>query len=237
MDYDVVYFVKDSDVNEELTYSLRSVEKNFPFRKLYVYGGLPKNLYVKHHINIEQRGWTKWDKVAKMIEIACMNDHISEWFWLFNDDFYVMRPPIYDYYYSNGDINKLADGLEKKYGYATSYCKMLRHSAKILKEKGYPTISFATHTPILINRDHALKCMREFEGIRGFRSLYGNYELKNGNLPFPVETGKDVKIRNAKEAIDTPYPFLSSSDLSFQENEQFRKLIMETFPDKSRYER
>lgn len=35
---DIVYFVKESESNEELRYSLRSL-KNFPRRKVWFYGG------------------------------------------------------------------------------------------------------------------------------------------------------------------------------------------------------
>ena len=35
---DIVYFVKDTDTNEELRYSLRSLA-NFPHGKVWFYGG------------------------------------------------------------------------------------------------------------------------------------------------------------------------------------------------------
>ena len=39
-DLDIVYFVKDTPTNEELRISLRSVAKNMPHKRVWVFGGL-----------------------------------------------------------------------------------------------------------------------------------------------------------------------------------------------------
>lgn len=42
--YDVVYFVKDTERNEELKYSLRSLEQNWKYNKVWFCGGCPSDL-------------------------------------------------------------------------------------------------------------------------------------------------------------------------------------------------
>lgn len=62
--YDIVYFVKESDENEELRYSLRSL-KNFPHKRVWFYGGCPKGLKPDVHVYVEQNEQNKWQNVNK----------------------------------------------------------------------------------------------------------------------------------------------------------------------------
>lgn len=235
--YDVVYMVKDWPDNEELTYSIRSVEKNFPYKRIIIYGTQPKNLQVDKYYHVNQIGWTKWDRVQNMVIAACSNNHLTNYIWLFNDDFYVTRPVDEFFYYSNGKIDGVVKGLVKKYGYETSYARMLKHQAKVLRENGYTTDSFTTHTPLLINRKVFIECINKFSGVRGFRNLYGNYAKCTYDLPYPVKTVKDIKVRNRTEEVENIIPFLSSSDKSFETNEKMRDFLFKEFKNKSKYER
>ena len=65
---DIVYFVKDTKINEELRYSLRSL-KNFPHGKVWFYGGCPEGLKPDYHIKIEQDQPTKWANIFKMFKL------------------------------------------------------------------------------------------------------------------------------------------------------------------------
>ena len=237
MDYDVVYFVKDCDVNEELTYSLRSVCKNFPYRRVYIYGTQPKNIQVDKYYHVYQMGWTKWDKVQSMLEMACLNNHMTDYIWIFNDDFYVTKPVTNYAYYSNGRIINICKALEKKFGHKTGYSTMLEYQYQALKKHKYPTNSYTTHTPFLIKREYLLECMRLFSGVRGYRNLYANYVDKKYGLPYPVIVDKDIKVRSSSETIESDWPFLSSSDLSFQTNKKLNEFLTTEFNEKCKYER
>ena len=85
--WDIVYFVKDTKVNEELKHSVRSL-KNFPHNKVWFYGGCPDGLKPDHHIYIKQDQPTKWQNIFEMFKMACKNKDITKNFWLFNDDFF-----------------------------------------------------------------------------------------------------------------------------------------------------
>lgn len=234
--YDIVYVLKDATYNEEFIYSLRSVCKYFDYRRVYIYGTQPKNVKVDRYHHVIQSGWTKWDRVQNMLTAICQNKNITPYFWLFNDDFYVTEEPEKLYYYSNGDLYRIAEGLENKYGHDTEYSRMLKHEADMLKEKGYDTRAYNTHTPLLIHRETFIEAMAEFSGVRGFRSIYGNYAKKKYGLPLRIKTCKDNKIRNAIEPISHHMPFLSSSDKSFRENEELRQFLETEFNEKCKYE-
>lgn len=237
MDYDVVYFVKDCTENPELTYSLRSVCKNFPYRRVYIYGTQPKDIQVDKYYHVNQMGWTKWDKVQSMLEMACLNNHMTDYIWVFNDDFYVTKPVTEYAYYSNGRIINMCKSLEKKYGHKTSYSTMLEYQYQTLKKHKYPTNSYTTHTPLLIKREYLIECMRVFSGVRGYRNLYVNYVDKKYGLPYPVLVDKDIKVRGSKEEIESDWPFLSSSDTSFMTNKNLHDFLTSNFNEKCKYEK
>lgn len=58
---DIVYFVNPDLVNSELVYSLRSVDRNFPCRNVWFYGGQPIKLMARLIRNSSKPGWTVLD--------------------------------------------------------------------------------------------------------------------------------------------------------------------------------
>lgn len=230
MKHDIVYFVKESPENEELRYSLRSIERNFPHNKVWFYGGKPNGLKPDKRVPITQTCPTKWQNVKFMLRMACKNDDITEDFWLFNDDFFVMKPvkelpPIYD-----GDLYKRIVRLEGRYGdKPTNYTANLRKAVKELENRGLECLNYAVHIPILVNRKKALEVLKEFPNCPMFRSLYGNY-CKIGGKDY-----HDVKIHEINKGVDPDWEFLSTADISFK-NGKVGEYIREAFKERSRFE-
>lgn len=233
--YDIVYFLKTDVSNEELVYSLRSVEKNWHYRRVCFYGGCPENLKPDRLFRTEQEGLNKWQKVRNMIIEACKNDDISEEFWLFNDDFFILRPvdenmpPQY-----NGDLVKYAEYIERKQGAADNHTCSLREAAKVLKEAGLTTYNYEVHKPMLINRQKALEVFDKFPNIHAFRSLYGNYWQIGGTSMHDMK----IKILNygRMDQVDSFWQFLSTSDESFKGGNA-GEYIKRKFNKKSRFEK
>ena len=223
--YDIVYFVKESDENEELRYSLRSL-KNFPHKKVWFYGGCPKGLKPDVHIHVDQNEQNKWQNVNKMLRLACSNKDITKSFWLFNDDFFVMQNIKKPINYYNGDLYKRIVKLEDEYKGITPYSQLLRDCCRELESIGATTKNYTLHVPMLFNRDKAIELFKMTD-FPGFRSLYANY-FKIGSKQM-----RDVKItsknKTYKEGI-----YLSSDDESFQG--ELGKQIREIFKDKCEYE-
>lgn len=222
---DIVYFVKDTEENEELRYSLRTL-KNFPHRKVWFYGGCPEGLKPDQHVYVEQNEKNKWQNVNKMLRLACKNKKITKNFWVFNDDFFVMKPIDKPTNYYNGDLYKRIVTLEDKFGKITSYSQLLRDVCKELESLGATTKNYTLHIPMLINRDKALELFK-ISDFPGYRSLYANYFNIGGKQM------RDVKIIS-KEKVYKDGIYLSTDDKSFKGKvgEQIRQL----FPNKCKYE-
>lgn len=225
MEKDIVYFVKDTESNEELRYSLRTL-KNFPHRKVWFYGGCPAGLKPDKWVHIVQDKENKWENVRMMLESACKNKEISSSFWLFNDDFFIMKKLYDPKTLYNGDLYKRIVQLEDKYERITTYSKQLREMCKELEAMGCPTRNYALHVPILIHKKKALEVLN-LSDCPMFRSLYANYCNLGGVL------SSDCKITSIEKTWKRG-AYLSTDDDSFKG--AVGKQIRELFPDKCQYE-
>lgn len=232
--HDAVYFLKDSAFNAELKYSLRSIEKNLPHNKVIFYGGKPLGLTPDKQFLVNQKPGNKWLNVSDMLYQACLNDEITESFWLMNDDFFVLSEPIADCF-SDGDISQLCSIIQlKNRGFPTKYTKHLEKTAKALENEGYVSMNFELHCPMLINRKEMLKVYDEFPGVAGHRSLYGNVAV-NDLTGVRWGSCNDHKIVDLDKGIGDWSWFVSTEDRSFAEG-KVGKEIRALFPEKSRFE-
>lgn len=222
---DIVYFVKESESNEELRYSLRSL-KNFPHRRVWFYGGCPKGLQPDQHIFVKQDKENKWKNVSTMLDLACRNNYITKDFWLFNDDFFIMEKINKPRNYYRGDLYKRIVQLEDKTG-LTPYSQLLRDCAKECESLGFTTKDFSLHIPLKINRINML-CLRNMTDFEGFRSLYGNAYT---NTKYMMN---DCKITSLTKEY-TSGCYLSTDERSF-ESGIVGKQIRSKFQDKCEYE-
>lgn len=228
-DLDIIYFVKDSAFNEELRYSLRSVEQNFPHNRVVFYGGKPAGLKPDLYFPVVQKGKTKWDKVRDMLTLVCKNDKITDDFVLFNDDFFVMSPIKSLETFADDSLSDLVARIEVKNNYrSTVYTAQLLRAYEALKKAGFSTLNFELHKPMIINRRLMLKTREEFPNIPASRSLYGNLYCY---LPMHVI---DCKITDL-ETIPEDFVFVSTDDISFAEG-KVGEYIRRKFPKKSRFE-
>lgn len=227
---DVVYFVKNAPHNEELRYSLRSIEKNFPHATVWIYGFCPYELNADRVINVEQMEPTKWQNTRKLMAAACANDDITPDFWLFNDDFFIMKPitelpPLYD-----GDIITHIEEIKARHGgTATAYTNQLEHLAKTLKTAGYGTKNYAIHKPMLINRAKMRETLEKYPDEPMLRALYGNMHNIGG------QPAKDCKIAAHLRPNTKDQAIISTDDFAFA-NLDTGDYIRAQFPDKCHYE-
>ena len=232
MKYDIVYFVKNADENPELTYSLRTL-KNFPHAKVWFYGGCPKNLQPDEHVYERQISLTKYSNVSNMMYDVCCNNNITESFWLFNDDFFILKKLTSEYMHllekgvHNGSLIRQIERCENTTDGVNGYTRKLRRTLEWLEENDYPTRNYEMHLPMLINRK---KMKKVLDGTKHCsRSKYGNIYLEpNINTP-------DVKIFS-RTCEPRQEDFLSTSDDSF-ENGKAGELIRNKFKEKSKWEK
>ena len=229
--WDIVYVLKN-DIDDgnysELRYSLRSLV-NFPHRNVWFAGGQPERLKPDYSFPIDQKGTTKWEKVCYTLKKICENKEISENFWLFNDDFFVMAPNKQYHAYTDGDLAFRILTLEDRQRGRTKYSNILRQCLFFLKQNNLPTTNYALHLPMLINKIKALEVLDTYPEIINFKNIYGNY------IGMEAYYTSDVKYSDNSRSIDKSSPYLSSMDRSFL-NGAIGNYIRESFPEKSKYE-
>lgn len=227
--YDIVYILKNNYSSEELRYSLRSVCENFPYNKVWFYGGKLPDIEPDEYVELIQEGATKWEKVKFTLEQIFRNGNITEDFWLFNDDFFIMKPVDDLPYMINGTIERHAARIRARHnGVDSAYTRNLRKAALELTKAGYDQVNYALHVPMLINREKGLKTLKSFPNSPMFRSLYGN-QWEVGGV-----TCKDVKIADPDAEPSGDGAMLSTTDKSF--GGKVGGYIKEQFPKKCRYE-
>ena len=225
-DLDIVYFVKDGRVNEELRYSIRSVCKNMPYRRLWIFGGCPRSIVPDVRVRVEQEGKTKWDKVHAMFRMAAENKEITDDFILFNDDFFVMKPV--------DKIETIHRGLLEDHVQVLGngpYRKMLEGIDGELKKRGETSYSYELHTPFIYNKKKLLKLLDDNPDLRCTRTMYGNIYKIGG------KRASDVKIFSSKPAFNyEDSTFLSTDDPVINRNNDAWAYIMKQFPASCKYE-
>ena len=222
---DIVYFLRDGK-NEELRYSLRSVEENFAYKRVWFAGGKPSGIEPDCYMPIKQDAPSKWENVRNMLIEVCKNDEITKDFWLFNDDFFVLEPC--DDSLPQSYFGLLEDHIIRC-RFSGEYVDRLRHLLETLKEAGLSTLNYSVHKPILVNRKKALEVLEKFPDEPMFRVLYGNY-AKIGGVDEP-----DYKIRKTGENLKMGNRFVSTEDGSFLHGIVGRQL-RDRFDYKSRFE-
>ena len=181
---DIVYILKEDVEPDELRYSLRSVCKNFPYKEVWFFGGKPEGITPDHYVQFRQKGMMPWEKVVSTIEEICRNKDISEDFWLFNDDFFIMKkvkdmPP----YYDKTLLRRIQQIEGRRGGIPSLYSTQLRRTREALVTEGYRTLNYAVHMPILINRTKNFTVCMEIQKTSNSQSNLEKEEWNWRNQP------------------------------------------------------
>jgi len=224
---DIVYILKNGVNPYELRHSLRSVCENFPYKRIWFYGGAPEGITADVQVKFEQSGNTKFKRAMSTYKEIMQNDEITEDFWLFNDDFFIWQKiteyePVYV-----GNLANRIKNIEARHGCSTQYTLMLRATLQELRRHGLDTLDYGAHCPILINRKKGLEVLKLYPDC-SFRSAYGNHCHIGGKQV------KDYKIQNLRDYPDDR-EFVSTSDVSFRSG-NVGKCIRSKFCDPCKYE-
>jgi len=227
--FDIIYILREDITTEELKYSLRSVEKNFPHRLVWFVGGQPKGLKPDVRLSHRQEGETKWAKIRSSMWKAVNEDDLSDDFFLFNDDFFIMKPVKGKWKnFIDGTLKERCDEIRQNvHPWLNPYGRTLWKAEQELKSLGFPTMNYDVHLPMLFNKklvkENIYKCSSP-----QMRSVYGNLTLS------PYIKRPDVKVYD-KETVPPDPDFLSTSDEIFQDG-KVGEYIRQQFPDPSIYE-
>lgn len=218
--------------NDDIKYSLRSLDKNFKVKgKVFIVGGRPNwiNVNTVTHIYAEDKERNKLVNAIHKILIACKDRRISEDFILMNDDFLFLKETDDIKNYNIGTIEEMKRTHRTKGGY---YYKAICDTLEILQSKNMSTISYETHYPIIINKNNFIEIIKETGKIAYlFRSFYGNRYIKESKKI------KDFKVFNHHQFFKgKEREFMSLSD-EIEKYPSMKEWYSNIFKDKSKYER
>lgn len=179
----------------ELDVCIALINKNVPHRNIHV---------VEAHDNARRQVPSHINQILKL-RWAIENLDITDEFYLFNDDFFVLKPVTDIPYYHRGTLD---EHLATRFGRGI-YTKVLKATRGFL---GGDALSYDVHVPFLFDKEKLYTLIQELEPkiLDGtcplIRSTYGNRFAVGG------ERIQDVKISSNFEGKT----YLSTSEASFR---------------------
>lgn len=218
--------------NNEIRYSMRSVEKNVPHRNIVIVGYLPRFARNVVHVPCRDPYRNKLQnsihKTAKIVK----EKRISERFAIMNDDFFFLKPleKILNFY--KGSMAEMIRTHPTKNGY---YFEAAKRTRDMLKEKGIVPKDYSLHYPMILEKRKVARILSMFdhraEGYL-FRTVYANYYNLGGYVrkDSKVKSMPELKMKRIKQS-----DMISTSDgIAMQSS--FREWIHKKFPEPSKYE-
>lgn len=228
MPNDIIYILKADIETDELKYSLRSVEKNFPINRVWFVGGQPEDLEPDKRIRHVQIGSSKWELIRSSMWKAVNTEDLTEDFFLFNDDFFVMKPVDTDSFrnFVDGTLERRIDELHSESG-MNAYTRTLFKLEQELMTMHEPTMNYDVHLPMLLNKEQVRSTLYKCSSPQ-MRSAIGNIN----RLPFVIHP--DVKVYDL-ESVPKNETYLSTNDETFRKG-KVGEYIRKTFRKPSRFE-
>ena len=229
---DFVYICKDGD-NEELRYSIRSVDASFPEANIWVVGGKP-GWYVGNYIKVPQN-LTKYKNAFYNLKSITESEAISESFVLMNDDFYIVKKiDSINTYHGGSLLEKIK--LYQKINSNSGYTRKLSATYKKVVSLGIENaLDYELHVPMIMEKEK-LKEILKYQDQFLWRSIYGNLFNVGG------EQIEDVKVYTKGPLVLKSYNlkkeehiYLSSADTSF--DLILNNILKEQFITKTKYEK
>lgn len=198
---DVVYILGKGSTwsDNEIRFSLRSVDINLEHRGIFIIGDRPDFINTRFltHIPAEDIHTEKLKNALHKLKIACLDSRISDDFVLMNDDFFILKKlPMIRYLYKC-TLKQSLKAHPAKSGY---YYDAIKDTLDFLKKHNVKQAKdYSVHYPIIFNKEKLLKVIELIENQEKqllLRTVYCNmYEVKS-------EKKRDVKIRNLSDLKD-----------------------------------
>jgi Stealth protein CR2, conserved region 2 len=198
---DIVFPIRNAGSfwnNNELRYSLRSIEKHLHgYRKIWIIGERPlwltKNIiHIPHPDDFIYPARNIYAKIKK----ACQYQELSENFLFFNDDHFLLsdfNASEFPYFY-RGNLKDVKNN--------TVYQETVNNTIRSLESRNLPTLDFDTHTPILYNKARFIEITDKYHWHREhafcIKSIYCNTVGMQGTF---AEDGK-FKLPKGEEQLN-----------------------------------
>lgn len=226
--------------NNELRYSLRSVEKHLKnYGNIYVIGEIPDWCADVRHVFAEDR-YTKTKNIMSKLTTACKLPHVSDPFLYINDDHFLVQDEYADCYPNYAGQDKLKSILKE----GNLYGKLVKHTMDSMGIGEDRFIYFDVHAPMLIYKSMFLEAMDSVDWTLGkdslfpygyvVKSLYGNF----WDLPYTEfvdrKIGQSLTYDGYSAAVGNG-PVFSMSDAAI--SYELVAYMEYLYPKRSLYER
>lgn len=234
--------------NNELKYSLRSLERNFiGLGNIYIVGKKPH--WIKNVIHIEAEDIYKKNKDANLIRkvlLACEEKELSLEFLRMSDDQIILKP-VLSYTINplhNGELHKVLKKWSSKDIKINRWGKRLLNTAEVLLKEGKPIFEYDTHSPVVYHKYKFKKVMQHYDytvegGGYTINTLYFNNiisSIKQHNYweGIKIGFGSHHTKEQLKDKIGN-HRYIGYDDKAL--NNDMKEILNELFPDKSIYEK
>ena len=240
---DVVYVLGKGSRwhNNEIRYSLRSIQKNLiGYRNVFIVGENPGfTTNITHIPHPDELGPGNADgNIIRKVLRACKRQRLSDTFLFINDDHFIIKPthvkdipPLH-----KGDMTTFSEGYFKQ----GLWRKRLKRTRDHLVAAGLTAFHFDAHTPILFNKHLFPDAVSRFDYATApgltMKSLYGNVVYPGQEVPLTTQKVvifKPKTIAEINQTTEQSY-ILSINDGGL--NNSMRFWLQQTFPDPSKYE-
>lgn len=224
--------------HNELRYCLRSIDKYFNHRRIFIIGDEADSkqdrwLKTACNITISNEGKSREARIFNKLLLAANMPEVSDPFVMFNDDHFLTHHMTEIPYGWNSSLEEIVAYRL----YNDGYTRALRNTLKALNHMDKPTKHFDIHTPIIYEKDRINKIAEIFDWSIPFgyciKSLYCNYFEIEGEYIEDCKLKKSGDLVGMKRQIANHWVF-SCGDTAFP---TMAALLKELYHDKSRYEK
>jgi hypothetical protein len=218
--------------NNEMRYSLRSLQECTEVSEVVVVGSTPPWLKTAHHIPCRDMGRNKLRNTIEKLRVACESGYLDEPFLRMNDDFFFNHRHTSFPLYAK---RRLKDTVNRDKGKEGYYYKATRNTLTMLVDHGISNpYDFSIHFPLVMESEKVLNVMRTFPPEEHGAYLFGTVYANIYNSTKPI-IRPDFKVWAWKDEFSLS-SFISTDNGAVMQT-SFREWIAARFPNPSRYER
>jgi hypothetical protein len=229
---DILYILGTGSTwkDNELRYSLRSVEKNIvDSGNVFIVGEKPDWLQNVYHISFPDAYQKKWCNVYSKLTRACKSPALSSDFLLFNDDFFILQPikaENYPFYFSS--IMATQNSFLK-----TKVLTTPEIIASLMPKSHGPVRNFSVHRPVRINKKKYAEMPQPDLTMAGYcgRNYYCNFYNVPGIQCPDVNISPNMTISQIERLVANRTDISIFSDTARRPS--FQEWINKKFPSPS----